>query len=157
MRTWLLIAVAIAAQGCSDDDAHTQFLREFEAGADCSRLFDLRNEARQSASAAIQEEMNAQLRTVQCFGSTSTRASTEPPRAGSFTVQEYRLYRDILSAPSSVSEAQAIENAAQKHGIPAAVARDAVMRVQNELVTNGWFATPDAEIRHASDWTGEKQ
>jgi hypothetical protein len=156
MRAWLVILVAISAQGCSTDET-TQFEREFQAGADCPRLYELRNEAKPGATAALQEEMNAKLRSVQCFGSTSKRAAAVPPNTGTFTVQEYRLYREVMSTPLSIPEAQAIENAGRKHGLTPSVAREATNRVQQELWKKKWFASPDAEIRHASDWNGEKQ
>ncbi len=75
----------------------------------------------------------------------------------SFTIQEYRIYREVISSPSAVPEGEAIEDAAQKHGVPPAVAREAAKHVQEVLFTRSWFASPDAEIRHASDWNGETQ
>jgi hypothetical protein len=156
MRAWVVMLAAICAQGCSTD-ATTRFAREFEAGADCPRLLELRNEAKHGASGAQQEEMNTKLRSVQCFSSTSRRAPAGPPNTGSFTVQEYRLYREVISTPSSIPEAEALANAGRKHGVPPTAVHDAVTHVQEVLLTNNWFASPDAEIRHASDWSGEKQ
>lgn len=86
MRAWVVIGTAICVQGCSTD-ASTQFAREFEAGADCPRLFELRNNAKHGASVALQDEMNIKLRSVQCFSSTSRRAAAVPPNTGNFTVQ----------------------------------------------------------------------
>lgn len=156
MRVLLVILIAISTQGCSSD-LTAKFTREFEAGADCPRLFELRNEVKNEASAALQEEMNTMLRSVQCFSSTSKRAAVVPPSTGSFTVHEYRLYREVISTPSSIAEVKAIENAGRKFGVPPTVARDAANHVQQVLSNNNWFASPDAEIRHASDWDGETQ
>ena len=155
MRAWLVIAIMVWAQGCSTD-ATTRFEREFEAGADCPRLIELRNDARQTASVAAQEEMNTKLR-LQCFGSTSQRAASVPPNTGNFTVQQYRLYREIISTPLSVPEGEAIRNAARNHGVSPPIAQEAAKHVQEVLSSNNWFASPDAEIRHASDWNGEAQ
>lgn len=156
MRGWLVIPITICVQGCSTD-ASTQFAREFEAGADCPRLFELRNDAKHGASVALQDEMNTKLRSVQCFSSTSRRAAAVPPNTGSFTVQEYRLYREIISTPSTVPEAEALEIAGRKHGVPPTAVHDAAKHVQEVLLRNNWFASPDAEIRHAADWNGETQ
>jgi hypothetical protein len=144
----------ICAEGCSPDPT-AAFARAFEAGADCRRLFELRNTARHGASTAQQEEMNTTLRSVQCFSSTSKRAEAGPSNTGSFTVQEYRVYRDVLTTPSSIPEAEAIEIAGRRHGVTTALARKAVDHVMEVLSTNQWFASPGAEIQHASDWNGE--
>jgi hypothetical protein len=156
MRAWLMVSAVIWASGCSTDP-YTQFAREFESGADCPRLFELRNDAKQGASPARQEEMNTRLRSVQCFSSTSKRAAAGPSNTASFTIQQYRIYREVISSPMSIPEPEAFDNVARKHGVPSSVAHDAVNRVQESLFKNGWFASPDAEIRHASDWAGETQ
>ncbi len=156
MRAWVVILTVVCAQGCSADSA-TQFAREFDAGADCPRLFELRNDAKHGASAALQDEMNIRLRSVRCFSSTSRRAAAVPPNTGNFTVQEYRLYREIISTPLSVPEAEAFEIAGRMHGVPPTAVHDAVKHVQEVLLQNNWSASPDAEIRHASDWNGETQ
>lgn len=155
MRACVVILTAICAQGCSAD-VKTQFVREFEAGADCPRLFELRNEAKRGASVALQEEMNTKLRSVQCFSSTSHRAAAGPPNTASFTVQEYRMYRELISTPSAVPEAEAREIIGRKYGVPPTAVHDAAERVLEALFRNNWFASPDAEIRHAADWKGEK-
>lgn len=156
MRAWILILAAIPVQGCSTD-ATSQFAQEFEAGADCPRLFELRNDAKRGASVALQDEMNTKLRSVQCFGSTSQRAAVVSPNTGSFTVREYRLYRELISTPSTIPQAEALEIVGRKHGVPPTAVRDAVQHVQEVLLRNRWFASPDAEIRHATDWNGETQ
>lgn len=155
MRTELLILAAISMQSCSSDDAYTKFLREFHTGADCPRLFELRNEIKQKASTPLQDEINTRLRSVQCFSSTSRRAAPVSPGTGNFTVKEYRIYRELLDAPAELPESHAIEIAARRHGVSQATAHEAAKRVQDELFKNNWYASPDAEIRHASDWTTE--
>ena len=84
----------------------------------------------------------------------SGRASE--PNAAAFTVNEYRIYRAVISAPMSVSEPEALESAAKRYGVTAAQARKATYKVQEILSRNGWFGTPESEIRHASDWEGKK-
>ncbi len=155
MLIWAPMLLALA--GAANGDPYARFIREFQAGADCPKLFDLRNEAKRRVGAARQDEMNDNLRSVQCFSSTSKRAATAAPRTGGFTVDEYRIYRSILAAPISIPEAQALQNAAKRHGVTVAEARKASTRVQDILFRNNWFATPEAEIRHALDWKGEKQ
>jgi hypothetical protein len=154
MRAWLVVPVAIWASGCSRD-ASTQFAREFQSGADCPRLFELRNDAKRGASPVLQEEMNTRLRSVQCFSSTSKRAAVGPSNTASFTIQQYRIYREVITSPMSIPEAEVFDSVSRKHGVPSSVAHDAVDLVLQSLFKNGWFATPDAEIRHASDWNGE--
>ena len=154
MRILLVIAFAVMTQGCSNEP-YTKFLSEFQAGADCPALFELRNAAKQGASPAIEADMNTKLRSIQCFSSSSSRADVGPSNTGAFTVQEYRLYRAVISAPRSVSEARAIENAARQYGVTAVVVRLALTRVQDALSKNGWLATPNSEIRHATDRKGE--
>jgi hypothetical protein len=149
------IASTVLATG--EGDAYAQFAREFEAGADCSRLFELRNAAKRGASSARQEEMNTKLRSVQCFSSTAKRVATGPSNTASYTVQQYRIYREVIASPISVPEAEVIDSVARKHAVPSSVVRDAVKHVQAELLRNQWFASPDAEIRHALDWNGETQ
>lgn len=78
------------------------------------------------------------------------------PKAGSYKVKEYRIYRAVISTPMSVSEAQAFENAAKRYGVTVAEAQKATKNVQEILSRNGWFGSPDSEIRHASDWKEEK-
>lgn len=156
MRTLVAILTTTILQGCTTD-SRTRFTQELEAGADCERLFELRNDAKNGASVAVQEEMNTKLRSVQCFSSTSQRAADVPPNTGSFTVQEYRLYREVISTPSTVPEAEALETIGRKHGVSPTAVHDAVTHVQEQLSRNNWFASPDAEIRHAADWNGQTQ
>lgn len=156
MRAWLVVWVAIWVSGCSDNP-YSQFVREFQAGADCPRLFELRNDAKRAASLARQEEMNTKLRSVQCFSSTSERTPAGSSSTASFTIQEYRIYREVISSPMAVPEAEVVSIVARKHGVSSSVVHDAVNHVQEALFKNRWFASPEAEIRHASDWNGETQ
>jgi hypothetical protein len=55
----------------------------------------------------------------------------------------------------SVTEAQAFENAAALHGVTPGEAERAADKVQLILFENGWLGSPESEIKHASDWTGE--
>lgn len=43
-------------------------------------------------------------------------------------------------------EAEAFEIAGRKHGVPSTAVHDAVKHVQDVLLKNNWFASPDAEI-----------
>ncbi len=79
-------------------------------------------------------------------------------KADSFTVKEYRLYRAVIGAPMSVPEAQAIQNAAKRYGVTTTEAKKAVSKVQTILFKNDWLGgSPESEIKHASDWKGERQ
>jgi hypothetical protein len=55
----------------------------------------------------------------------------------------------------SVAERENIEAAARRYNISASEARAIADKVMGVLSRNGWFARGDAEIRHASDWSGE--
>jgi 2-hydroxychromene-2-carboxylate isomerase len=54
-----------------------------------------------------------------------------------------------------VSESKALESVARKYGVSAEEAKKSVTAVQEALSSNGWFGTPESEIRRASDWRGE--
>ena len=150
----LLATVLLGAEG--QNSSYERFQREFAAGADCPRLFQLRNEAKVRATAMQTQEMNEKLRSVRCFSATSKRA-VSTTGDGAFTVKEYRIYRAIIGTPMSVSETQAVRNVAKKYGVTEAVAKKTADKVMNIIMRNRWNATPEAEIRHASDWKGEKQ
>ena len=152
----LLFATIIAGTFDGQNSSDDQFQREFVAGANCPRLFQLRNELKVRATEAQVREMNDKLRSVQCFSATSKRAATTTVD-GNFTVKEYRIYRAIIDTPLSVSESQAVRNAAKKYRVTEAAAKAAPDKVMKILTRHHWNATPEAEIRHASDWKGEKQ
>lgn len=82
------------------------------------------------------------------------RKPASPPKGGSFTVKEYRINRAVIDAPMSVSEKQALENAAASNGVTVAEARQAAKKVQEILFQNSWYGSAESEIRHASDWKG---
>ena len=84
--------------------------------------------------------------------SDSIKTQQSLPAKDTFTVKEYNIYRDIINMPMSVSEEQAIKNAANKYGVTILEAKNASKKVQEILFRNNWFGSPDSEIRHASDW-----
>jgi len=151
-----ILATIVFGSSEGQSSSYEQFQREFTAGADCPRLFQLRNEAKVRATAMQAQEMNEKLRSVRCFSATSKRAATTTGDGG-FTVKEYRIYRAIIGSPMSVPERQAVRNAAKKYGVTEAAAKKAADKVMDMLMRNRWNATPEAEIRHASDWKGEKK
>jgi hypothetical protein len=143
---------------------YAAFTRELQAGASCEDLFELRNSIQRSidpASADI-ERMNEDLRPVGCFLSSSTRTAQEQannapaPTGPGFTVMEYRLYRGLIDTPMSISEEQVLRSIGKRYGIPSEEVRRAANKVQETLSRNGWFETPESEIRRASDWQGER-
>lgn len=77
------------------------------------------------------------------------------PQTEAFSVKEYKINHAMMSAPMSVSEAQAIEDAAKRFGITEAQVKSTTKKVQMILFANKWLGTPESEIRHASDWDGE--
>ena len=78
------------------------------------------------------------------------------PKVGSYKVKEYRIYRAVISTPMSVSDAQALENVAKRYGVTVEEAKKTTKKVLYILSRNGWFGSPDSEIRHASDWKEEE-
>lgn len=86
---------------------------------------------------------------------TETTNPDEPTQQQSFTVNEYRIYQAIIETPMSVSETQAIADAAARYGVSTEEAEMAVDKVQAILFENSWFGSPESEIQHASDWTAE--
>ena len=80
------------------------------------------------------------------------------PTGPTFTVKEYRIYREIIDTPVSISEEECLVRVGAKYGITPAKAKEVSRKVMGSLSTNNWFArTPAAEIRHASDWNGEER
>lgn len=73
-----------------------------------------------------------------------------------YNVREYRIYHVIISTPMSVPEEQALKSTAKRYGVTVSEAREVADKVNDILIRNRWFGTPDSEIRHASDWKGEK-
>lgn len=147
------LALALAQQG--PQQAYERFLHDFRDGTDCPRLFQLRNDAKPHVTVAQEKDMNDKLRSVQCYSDTSKRV-TFAANDGSFTVKEYRIYRTIINSPMSVREAQAVRDAAKKYSVTEADVRKTTDKVMKALSDNRWFATPEAEIQHASNWKGER-
>jgi hypothetical protein len=97
---------------------------------------------------------------------TTTQVPPEPTGASqgdgsvssdlTFTVMEYRLYCALIDTPRSISEGEALRSIGKQYGIPPEEVRRAAAKVQETLVRNGWFGTPESEIRHASDWQREQ-
>ena len=73
-----------------------------------------------------------------------------------FTVNEYRIYRAIMSTPMSIPESEAFEIAGKRCGVTAAQAEKMTKKVLRILTLNGWFGSPEFEIKHASDGQDEK-
>jgi hypothetical protein len=131
------------------------FLEEFAAGADCKRLFEIRNAVKRGAAESLQNAMNEKLQSVGCFGPQNERKPLPTPVAGSFTVREYRIYRATLDVPMSVSEAEGLRLVAKRFGSTPAKVKATTEKVLMWLSEQRGFGTPDSEIRFASDWNGE--
>jgi hypothetical protein len=158
VATVLFLAFSSAPTFAAKDMPYLQFLLAFNQGADCPQLYELRNEAkRHGATNEQQNAMNEKLRAVRCSGNTSKRVPDGPPNTGDFTVKEYRIYRDVVDTPMSLSEEQNLGNAAKKYNLSIADVHKTVEKVMRNLSENNWMVgSPASEIRHASDWKGEK-
>lgn len=160
--TVLVIVLCWFTAACASDDAYSIFKQRLDAGATCGELFDVRKSF-DPASADL-TRINADLRSVGCYSSSSARSSdlpaeaessSETPRGEGYTVREYRMYRSLIDTPMSVPEDQAIQAIAQEHRVTADDVRISLRKVEGVLTRNRWFGTPESEIRHASDWNGE--
>ncbi len=139
------------------ESAYRQFLKEFDAGAACPRLFELRKKFRVPFQESPQEkEANTKLRSVGCLHMEATRKK-QTEKDAAFTVQEYRMYRALIDTPMSISESKAIVQIAGRFRVSTARVEQAAKKVQRILVEKNWFSTPGAELRHASDWAGEER
>lgn len=137
-----------------DQAGYQKFTRALKAGADCSRLYALRKEAGSGSSVAEQADMTRQLRSIGCFSRTSKRrADNDRPVAGSYTIREYRIYRDLVDAPLYMSETQALQQTARRFKTTPARAKASAEKVARILSQNDWFGSRAAEERRASDWT----
>ena len=150
----LLIALLCAP---AQESGHQKFMRGLDAGADCRRLYALRKEAQGHSSVAEQADMTRQLRSVGCFASTSTRRlkGDKPAATESFTVREYRIYREVVDTPLYMNEAQALERTARKFKTTPARAKASAEKVMRILSQNGWFGSRAAEERRAADWASK--
>jgi hypothetical protein len=155
-----LPAMSLSAQ--FDRNAASPFVQKFylafNEGADCSSLYELRNDAkRNGADNEQQNQMNLKLRSVRCTGNTAKRRPEVPPNTGTYTVNEYRIYRDVMSAPMDMSEAQALANVGKKYKMSPTQVRKIAEKVTRNLFDNDWMSVLELEIRHASDWKDEKR
>ena len=87
---------------------------------------------------------------------TSPSPSPAARVARGFTVREYRIYRSVATAPSFMTEDEVLKRSARQFGISTTQAKRVSDRVQALLLKNRWFGPPENEIRHATDWKGEK-
>ena len=134
------------------------FYAAFSEGADCSRLYELRNKAkRNGADNEQQQQMNLKLRSVRCIDASAKRKPDVPPNTGSYTVNEYRIYREVMSAPMNIPEKQALANVGKKYNMPPTQVRKIAEKVTRNLFENDWMDVLELEIRHASDWKDEKR
>jgi hypothetical protein len=161
----LLIAASLA--GCArdippdtppDELALSRFESRLSAGAQCQELFGFRNALPPTSDILL--VMNARLREVGCFSSTSERGTPSsrpetPPSGpgGSFTVREYQVYRKVVDDPRDIPESALLEAVGAEYGMPSDQVRNISDRVQRVLYENGWLGTPRTEIAHASDWS----
>lgn len=153
----LLVACGSTPTPTPQTDLYELFQLRLREGADCPRLFAIRNQAVPKSQSV--EKMNSQLNRIGCNSSSSSRTDlgiTTPTPGITFTVLEYRIYRAVIDTPMSVSEAQAISNAATKYGVSPTQARDTTEKAMSALAQNNWFGRPENEIRHASDWAGQR-
>lgn len=163
MVCWLAASCASSNNTAAD---YSGFKQRLDAGATCAELFGIRNLVDPKSPDVVR--MNEALRGIGCHSSNSVRSTAassagktkssdtqKTELVGGFTVHEYRMYRAVITTPSSVSEQQSLQSVSKRYGISAEKVRKAVDKVQKTLFENKWFGTPEAEIRHASDWKGE--
>lgn len=145
---------------------YSGFKQRLDAGASCAELFDIRNSL--DPKSPVKARMNEELRGIGCYSSSSVRSSATSSAdktksdnvqnnaaVGTFTVNEYRMYRAVISVPLSVSDQKVLQNVSTRYKVPVEELRKVVDKVQKTLLHNEWFGTPESEIRHASDWRGE--
>ncbi len=161
---WLTLvispAVPLAAQ--FDRDAASPYVQNFYAafneGADCKSLYERRNNAkRNGADNEQQNQMNLKLRSVRCTGDTAKRRPEVPPNTGTYTVNEYRIYREVMSVPVGTSEQQALATVGKKYKMSPTQVQKIAAKVTRNLFDNDWMDVIALEIRHASDWKDEKR
>ena len=161
-RSWNLffifavLTTAMIACGSESSEIIEEFMNDLHAGASCEELFVMRNSV--DPSDPITDRMNRELRSIGCYSSSSERTDlagqpSEPKSEGSnFTVEEYQLYRSVIDTLLSVPEDQAIQRAAEEYGVTIHEVQITVENVMSVLAYNGWYGTPESEIRRASDW-----
>jgi len=169
MKVGVILVVVGLAASCNGETpaaGYPSFKERLDAGANCAELFEIRNALDPKSS--LIERINEQLRGVGCYSSSSVRSDSsgagrveptnnqEDAPVVTFTMAEYRMYRAIIDTPSSVSEEEALRSVAKQYSASVTEVRNAVEKVQRVLSANNWFGTSESEIRHASDWKGEK-
>ena len=157
----ILATAVIACGSASSPPTFQEFMDELQAGASCEELFATRLAIKRSLADpgnSIIDKINIELSFIGCTGASGTRwdlAGKTPNPEHNFTLNEYRIYRSVVDTPLSVSDDQAFRNAAEKYGVTVEEAPMIFDKVELALLTNDWFARPEAEIRGASDWQGE--
>jgi hypothetical protein len=144
-----------AVPAAATDTPVQQFMHALDDGADCARLHEPRNSALHGASDDQQQHMNLKLRCVRCTGDTAEQRSEAPSTTGAYTVNEYRIHREVMSAPMDMPESEAFAIVGKKYNILPAQVRDIAEKVTRDLLDNDWMDVLELEIRHASDWTDE--
>jgi hypothetical protein len=120
----LVPVVASCGGGGGTKDDYPSFQDRLNAGATCEELFGIRNAV--DPKSPLIETMNQDLRAIGCYSMSSVRTDrkTENNEAGpgaihavdsaSFTVQDYRIYREVMATPMGVSESKALESVSLK-------------------------------------------
>jgi hypothetical protein len=101
--------------------------------------------------------MNLELRSRECAGDTIEGRLEAPPNTGAYTVNEHRIYREVISAPMDMPESEALAMVSKKSNISPAQVRDIDEKLTRNLLDNDWMDVLELEIRHASAWTDEKR
>ena len=150
-----LLTIDAVPAAATDTPGHVHPLDE---GADCARLHELRDSAvHRGARDDQQQQMNLKLRSVGCTGDTAEPRPEAPPNTGAYTVNEYRVYRDVMSAPMDMPESEAFTIVGRKYNMSPAQVRQIAEKVTRNLLDHDWMDVLEMEIRHASDWKDEKQ
>ena len=153
MRLGLLLVILSAGAIPQESSAYQRFQAALRDGADCARLFALRREAQRTTTVSQQTEMSGLLRSVGCITSASKRrTSNTASRPETYTVRDYRIYRDVVDAPAYMSEAQVLQRTARKYKTTRARVKASAEKVLRVLSANDWFGSRASEERRASDW-----
>ena len=149
-----LYGLGVHAPLLAQEAGYEKFLDALRSGADCPRLHALRKEARANSSVSEQAEMTRLVRSAGCITSTSKRriAGSKATTPETYTIREYRIYREVVDAPHYMSDTQAIERSARKFKTTAARVKATAEKVTRILSENDWAGSRAAEERHASDW-----
>jgi hypothetical protein len=146
-----------AVPAAATDTPGDQFIHALDDGADCARVHEPRNSALHGANDDQQQHMNLKLPSVGCTGDTAERRPDTPSNTGAYTVNEYRIYREVMSAPMDMPESEALAMVGKKYKISPVQVRDIAEKVTRNLLDNDWMDVLELEIRHASDWKDEKR